>query len=224
MSFHKPFARRAVAVVAAAVCTLAASCGMLSQPAPEKALFAIDPGEPPAAVASSAPRSKASTTMPGGAVLRVRRLRVASPYDGQEFVYRIKGDEFRSDYYNGFIAAPDQLLTGSLVAWVLRAGIFESVVDMSSGIPARYVLEGDVTALYGDYTDKAAPKAVMTVRVFLLDDADAGLRIIFQKEYNAAVPIDPGSAESLTKGLSHAFRQILEQMTADLRVRSSAGL
>jgi hypothetical protein len=64
----------------------------------------------------------------------------------------------------------------------------------------------------------------MTVRVFLLDDADAGLRIIFQKEYNAAVPIDPGSAESLTKGLSHAFRQILEQMTADLRVRSSAGL
>jgi len=74
-----PVCAMVVTVVAAAVCTLAASCGMLSQPAREKALFAIDPGEPPTAVTPMASTSKASTTMPGGAVHRVRPLRVASP-------------------------------------------------------------------------------------------------------------------------------------------------
>ena len=221
---RKPsLARIVFNIAAAAVCAQAVSCGTLSQPAPQKAFFAITPGEPSPAVAPMSATSKASTTMPGGAVLRVRRLRVASPYDGQAFVYQIRNDEFETDYYNGFIAAPDQLLTGSLIAWVSRAATFKSVVDVSTGILARYVLEGNVTSLYGDYIDKAAPKAVMSIRIFLLDDRDADLRMIFQKEYNATAPIEMGSAQSLVKGLSKAFRQILEQMTADLDERAAAG-
>jgi len=187
------------------------------QPDPEKALFAIDPGDPPAAGNSQTSSLKLPTTMRAETVLRVRLLRVASPYNGQAFVYKTTGNEFRTDYYNGFIAAPDQLLTGSLIAWLLRAGPFDSVVDVASGIPARYVLEGNVTALYGDYSDKAIPKAVMVVRIFLLDDHDANLRIMFEKQYSATSAIERGNVNSLVKGWGIAFRQILEQMTADLR-------
>ena len=163
--------------------------------------------------------------MPAGAVLQVRRLHIASPYDGQEFVYRTRSNEFRSDYYNGFIAAPDHLLTAGLIAWISRAGVgpFASVVDTESGIPARYVLEGNVTSLYGDYADKAAPKAVMSLKIFLFDDGDANARVIFQKEYSAAAPIEPGSAESLVNGWGKAFRQILERITADLDQHSPTG-
>jgi len=229
------FARLSVTFLIAAVCAMAISCSALSQPSPDKAFFAIDPGEPtpavaplPVAPAVTAPETstaKTSTTMPAGAVLQVRRLRVASPYDGKEFVYRTKTNEYRTDYYNGFIAAPDQSLTAALIAWISRTGgtRFASVVDVASSIPPRYVLEGNVTSLYGDYADKASPKAVMAIKIFLFDDSDASGRVILQKQYNASAPIDPGSAESLVKGWGNAYRQILEQLTADLDATSSSG-
>jgi ABC-type uncharacterized transport system auxiliary subunit len=167
----------------------------------------------------------AVVSVSNGAVLQVRRLRVASPYDGQQFVYRTKTNEYRADYYNGFIAAPDQSLTAALIAWISRTGgsRFASVVDVASSIPPKYVLEGNVTSLYGDYTDKAA-KAVMVIKIFLFDDSDASGRVILQKEYKASAPIDPGSAESLVKGWGNAFRQILERITADLDAPAPAGL
>ena len=207
------------AAVAASLCLFSVSCGTLTQPAPDRALFAINPGEPLVSVASTASTTQPSTRMSASTVLEIQRLRVASPYDAQPFVYRMKGDEFRTDYYNGFIAAPDQLLTGSLIQWESRTGPFSSVVDAASGIPARYVLSGNITALYGDYADKAAPKATITLRIFLLDDADANSRIIFQKTYTAAAPIELGSAESLVKGFNSAYREILQQLTTDLRKR-----
>src|ERR1700722_3270367 len=88
-----------VTVLAAAACTMAVSCSALSQPTPDRAFFAIDPGEPapfvaPGSVAAPATSTAGrSATMPAGAVLKVHRLRLASPYDGQEFVYRTRSNE-----------------------------------------------------------------------------------------------------------------------------------
>jgi uncharacterized lipoprotein YmbA len=215
--------RTATAITRIALVTaglLAASCGSLTQPSPEKASFAIDPGNPPPTMGSR----QTSTAPAMGNVLRVRRLKVASPYNNMGFVYRSGHGEFHTDYYNGFIAAPDQLLTGALVKWLAQAGPFDSVVDTASGVDARYVLEGHVTALYGDYTDKAAPKAVIAMRVFLFDDSAANLSIVFQKVYEATSPIAAGNAASLVKGWDDAYRRILEQIAIDLRDnRSVAG-
>lgn len=209
---------RAVAAFAPlAALVLAASCASLSQPSPDKASFAIDPGSPTATLASQHVSVAPST----GNVLRVRRLKVASPYNTLGFVYRSGHGAFRTDYYNGFVAEPDQLLTGELVKWLSQAGPFDSVVDTASGVAARYVLEGDVTALYGDYTDKAAPKAVIALRVFLFDDPAANLSIVFQKTYEAAAPIAAGDAESLVRGWDDAYRTILTDLTNDLREHSS---
>ncbi|HEY2585632.1 MAG TPA: ABC-type transport auxiliary lipoprotein family protein [Tepidisphaeraceae bacterium] len=193
-----------ITLAAGAACLLATSCGNLAQPQPDKAFFAIDPGAPPAA-----PRRH-------GPVLQVSRLRVAAPYNGTAFVYRNKGGEFRSDYYNAFVAPPDQLLTGAVVRWLSAASPFNVVVDASSAVGGRYVLEGTVTDLYGDYTDPAAAKAVIAVHVFLLDEGGEDARIMFQKDYRSAVPIEPGNVNSLVSGWDRALRDILSQMTADL--------
>ena len=213
--------RTTITAIAGVVSLLVTSCGIVPQPAPVRALFTIDPAE------SISPATKRSSGLNSpkrdAAVLQVRRLRVASPYAGQAFVYRIGSSEFRTDYYNGFIASPDQLVTNSLIAWLSRSGPFESVVDMASGIPAQYVLEGSVTSLYGDYSNKTAPKAVMAISIFLLDDREASLQVIFKKDYGGAASIEPGSVDSLVKGWGAAFRQILEQMTADLDDRSLTG-
>ena len=206
----------AVAVVTVTACTFLASCGPLSRPAGDRDLFTIDPNGPwsePSSRADARPTAAAS----GGAALRVRRLQVVNPYAGTAFVYRTAGGAFRTDYYNGFIAPPAELLTGAFVDRLSRSGGFVTVVDSTSSVPARYVLEGSVTALYGDYTDRSAPKAVISMRIFVLDEKAVGSRLAFQKEYRAAAPIKPASAPSLVDGWNRAANTILDQVVADLR-------
>jgi uncharacterized lipoprotein YmbA len=183
----------------------AASCGTLSKPYPEKSFFAIDAGPTPAATPASREGS-----------LRVRRLRVAKPYDGLTFVYKTGGSEFRTDYYNGFIAAPEALLTSETIRWLSTAGPFVSVVDGASSAPNRYVLEGNVTTFCGDMTDPKAPKAVLEARFFLLDESGAEASVKFQKAYAAGVPTAGGKPADLADAWGKAMRQILTALAADL--------
>jgi uncharacterized lipoprotein YmbA len=199
---------------AAAACMVAASCGPLARPATDRQLYAIDPGRPPAA----RPPDVAPAGAPATA-LRVRRLQVVNPYAGSGFVYRNADGTFRTDYYNGFVTAPSEQLTGAFVDWLSHSGSFASVVDSASSVPARYVLEGSVTALYGDYSDRSAPKAVIEVRLFVLDEQARGSPVAFQKEYRAAAPIKPASTSSLAKGWSESLKSILGQVDADLQSR-----
>jgi ABC-type uncharacterized transport system auxiliary subunit len=182
-----------------------ASCGALSKPYPEKSFFAIDAGPTPAA----------TQALREGA-LRVRRLRVAKPYDGLTFVYKTGGSEFRTDYYHGFIAAPEVLLTSETIRWLSAAGPFASVVDGASSAPNRYVLDGNVTALCGDMTDAQAPKAVLEVRFFLLDESGAEAAVKFQKAYAATVPAAGARPDDLVDAWGKAMGQILTALAADL--------
>jgi uncharacterized lipoprotein YmbA len=183
----------------------AASCGALSKPYPEKSFFAIDAGPTPAATQALREGS-----------LRVRRLRVAKPYDGLTFVYKTGGSEFRTDYYNGFIAAPEALLTSETIRWLSTAGPFASVVDGASSAPSRYVLEGNVTTFCGDMTDAKAPKAVLEARFFLLDDTGAEPRILYQRSYRSVVPLDGDGPAALVAAWGRAWREVLTQLTQDL--------
>ena len=212
------YARNGGVVLTAGVCLLAASCGPLSRPAADRQLFAI---EPAARRADTPPRQPEVTSAAAAAApaLRVRRMQVARPYAGTGFVYRKAGGAFRSDYYNGFITPPAELLTSAVIDRLWNAGGFATVVDSTSAVPARYVLEGNVTALYGDYSDRNAPKAVIGMRLFVLDEHAKGSRLAFQKDYHAAVPIKAASASSLVSGWNQALDWILDQVEVDLPSR-----
>ena len=184
---------------------VAASCSSMNRPYPEKGFFAIDAGPALAAAKAS-----------GEGALRVRRLRVARPYDGMTFVYKTGASEFRTDYYNGFIAAPEALLTSETIRWLSTAGPFASVVDGASSASNRYVLDGNVTVLCGDLTDSKAPKAVLEVRFFLLDDSGAEAAVKFQKAYAASVPAVGIKPADLVDAWGQAMRQILSALAADL--------
>jgi uncharacterized lipoprotein YmbA len=183
----------------------AASCSSISRPYPEKSFFAVDAGPTPAAAKA-----------PGEGALRVRRLRVARPYDGLTFVYKTGASEFRTDYYNGFIAAPEALLTSETIRWLAAAGPFASVVDVASSAPSRYALEGNVTALCGDLTDPKAPKAILEVRFFLLDESGAEAAVKFQKAYAVSAPAAGDKPAELAAAWGQALRQILSALAADL--------
>jgi cholesterol transport system auxiliary component len=215
MRIRRTLLQRALGTLAAVpLCILGISCSSLTQPSPDKALFAIDPGKPPAT--ATPPPATDPSTQPAAAVLQVHRLRVASPYDGLEFVYRTGADQFQIDYYNGFVAPPDQMLSAALSNWIANTGLFKAVVDMGSGVPARLTLDGSIIALDGDYTSQSVPKAQMKLRVLLVENAAGRSLVIWQKEYDAATPISAGSPQELVNGWDRDLRSILGRVTADL--------
>ena len=189
----------------ALLCLALVGCGSIGQPFPEKEFFGIDAG------ASPTPLKQMTDS-----AIRVRRLRMAPPYDGRSFVYKVGESRYKTDYYNGFVTSPDQLLTGELTRWLTEARLFAAVVGSTGEADHRYVLDGSVSELYGDFTDANAPKAVIKARFFFLDDSQAETKIVFQKTYRKAAPLNNSSPEAVAAGLGKAFRKTLTELTADI--------
>jgi hypothetical protein len=210
MPKHLGIARTLSRLVGAGLSALLVSCGSLSQPPLDRACFEIDPGQPAVTVSRAA---AVASTQADPATLQIRRLHVDGPYDGIAFVYRDGANQCRTDYYNNFITPPDQMLTSAVRNWLAQSSRFRFVVSADSEAAGPYALEGTVTALYGDFADKAAPRAVMTIRLELLDPSS---KIVFQKEYAATSSIEPGSAQKLVEGWDTDLRDILLKVATDL--------
>jgi cholesterol transport system auxiliary component len=197
--------------VALALCLGGAGCaGLLKQAPVAKAYFAIDPGQPEPARPAGAQASSQATRQ----VLRVRALRVSPPYDAVPFVYRTGPAQFDTDYYNNFIAPPASLLTGSLIQWLARA-LPMTICDTSSNLPADLTLEGNMTGLYIDSTT-TPPKAVVAGRFFLTRDHNGDVQLLFQKAYEASVPVRARSPAGFVGAWGEAYHRVLVQLTADV--------
>lgn len=181
-----------------------AGCGSLSQPSPNKSLFGISPGDPPAATQQARPE-----------VLMVQRTRVAQPYAAASFVYKTGSSEFKVDYYNGFATTPDYLFGGELANWLSRSGVYSSVVTAGSVVDYQWSLESNITELYGDYTQNPAT-AVIEARFFLINQTRGAFTIKFQKTYRQTEPLTGPGADKLVDGWNKAYREILTSLVNDL--------
>lgn len=182
-----------------------AGCGPVRRPFPQKDYFAVETGAPP----GPADRQV-------DAACRVRRLRVSAPYGKRSFVYRVGSLEYETDYYNGFIASPDELLTGQLAQWLAGSKSFSATLDSAGEASHRYVLEGVVTELHGDYRNADSPRAVLCAKFFLLDDELPETRVVFQESYREEVGLKDRTPQALAAGFGDAFRKILTGLTADI--------
>ena len=136
---------------------LAGGCSLgLERDAPESARFLID-----------AQRPERSTATDGEAVLEVGRFHAASAYATSEFVYRRSDHGYQTDYYRGFLVAPELAIGDAARQWLADAGVASAVVDAGGLVMPTHSLEGDVTALYGDF--RAEPAAVLELRIALID-------------------------------------------------------
>ncbi len=151
------------------------------------------------------------------AVLTVRRLRVSSKYEGKGLVYRLKELSYETDFYNEFFISPASMFTEEIRKRLAVSGLFKHVVDPSSLLDSTYVLEGAVTALYGDYRVSTAPKAVMEIQFLLLQETDVSTKIIFQSQYHKEEPLKGNTPDALVKGWNKALNQILTEFETDLK-------
>ena len=188
----------------ACACLCVASGCSVSQPFPDRAMYALEPGKPEKSMSVSA------------LTLRVMPLRIAKPYDAQLFNYKIGPSQFTQDYYAGFIAPPDRLLGASLLDWLNDSGAVQYAVAAGSSLDCAANLESQVTAMYADHTDNAA---VLEMRVFVISEA-AGVvlpRVLFQKTYSEKEPLPGRDSAAFVKALSAAWRRMLGNVANDLR-------
>lgn len=189
--------------------TVVAGCSALSKPYPQKIRYAIM--LPPAAAPAPSVAPPRTTES-----LCVRALVVSEPFDGLALVYRTGPSSFETDYYNTFVAPPDRLLTGVIDQFLSQSGVFASVFRNEGSSNCRYVLEGDVLGLYGDYTNRSQPVAVIKTRFFFIDDADGAAKVLCVKQYDHSESLNSADPAALVDGWNKGIAVILKQLTSDM--------
>ena len=188
-----------------------AGCSGMNRPYPAKRTFAL-----------MVERERAGSTPSIDSTLRVREFRVAPPYHGPEFIYQKSDSEFEADYYREFIASPGTMLTSETISWLSRAKLFGNVLPGNSAADNEYLLEGTVTALYGDYRDQPAPKAVMELQVFILAEQAAQTKVLFDRTYRHEASIKGAEPADLVNGWNEVLRAILTELESGLRNDAAA--
>lgn len=188
-----------------ALLCLVSGCIRLESSYPEKRYFLIDIS-----------RQEDVSPRATDEVLRVVTFSVSPQYEGKDFVYR-KGDVvYESDFYNEFLISPSDMFTEQIRQWVARSGLFGQVADLASYNEPTFFLGGTVTAMYGDFRNVSAPKAIMEIEFLLSRDVSDKGEVAFQKRYHTEIPLDRASAQALVKGWNEALRQILTDFEKDL--------
>lgn len=195
--------------LAALLVILLAGCAGIQKSYPDKRYFALE-----------APRSVRTTSPASAAVIRLRHFRVTPAYEGKELVYRTGDLTYQSDFYNEFFIFPTAMMMEATRSWLDDSGLFQYVVDAPSQVMPDYTLEGVLTALYGDYRDQQAPKAVLGLQFLITSGRESRPEIVFHSEYRREVPLNNGRPETLVAGWNEALSRILSDFEADLRSRT----
>ncbi len=197
---------RSVLVLALCCVSFAAGCAGMNRPYPAKQRFAL-----------MVEREHAGSTSLDESTLRVREFSVAPPYHERAFVYRKDDSEFETDYYREFIAPPATLLTSQTIAWLSGAQLFGKVLPGTSAADNEFLLEGVVTALYGDYRNPSAPAAVLELQVFVLAERATRTTVVFDRTYRHQASISGAEPSDLVNGWKKALRAVLTELEGDLR-------
>ncbi|MBU1610346.1 MAG: membrane integrity-associated transporter subunit PqiC [Proteobacteria bacterium] len=180
-----------------------AGCGGLTKPAVTKRYYDIGPQ-----------RTNQVQAAPSDQTLTVRRLRVSPMNAGRELVYKTSDTGYDSDFYNAYFIPPGDMLSQALRRWLHATGLFAHVVEPASLVRGDLVLEGNVVALYGDFTGSG--EAVAELQFILVDEGTAETAILFSKDYSKRIPLSQRTPEALAAGLKQAMAEVFAELEADL--------
>lgn len=191
-------ARVLLSVVLAEVAALGGGCS-LSQPYPAQDTFVLRGGE----------IGRAQFTL--SETVRVEPVRIAPPFDGRSLVYRTGEVAFNRDYYNVFIAPPDELATAELIRMLSDSGVFKQVSGVASASSADVTLECMVTDLYADERDAQKPVAVCRAKFRRLKNEGGGTAVLSDQTFDATVPISSNSGAGIAEALGRAFGSTVQK-------------
>jgi len=204
LSFTSSRAARLALVVGAALLIALAGCSV-TRTSPVKQMYLLEPPLPSAPVAK---------TQPGA--LRIDAFNVASPYRGRSFVFRTTDLQFESDFYNEFIVSPAANIADATAHGLQRAKAFDQVLAPGAPVDADWLLEGFVSALYGDNRQAGRPAADVTISYFL-SRAEGGRGVPFwTRQYAKRVEYSGTSASAYAEAVNKAVGEIIGELARDL--------
>jgi len=159
--------------------------------------------------------AKPLAPVPRAAAVKVRAFRALPPFDARAFIVRRPGGEFAADFYNGWLAAPHELIRVQATRYLEASGLFAAVYDSASGTVAPLGLEGLVTELYLDHSGDA-PAAVVTLRLLVLDERTPSFTVLATHEAQARVAYTPSAPAAASEAFCQALTQTLEALAAAL--------
>jgi len=180
-------------------------CDAISKPYPDRSMYAVAVGVP-------------DDTKPGEGrgILKVTRIRVDAPYDDRTFFYKVGANEFKADYYNAFVSSPDRMFTLLLQDYLLNSGGFDTFLPPSSGADSDFRLEGNIRALYADFSEGPTPSAVIEARFFLIAMDTADDVVMAEKSYRQRVKAGSGDPEAIAQAWGEALTAIFSNLADDL--------
>jgi len=153
-------------------------------------------------------------------ILEVRRFTIDSAFAGKNLVYRIGELEYETDFYHEFLISPAAMMREATRNWLIQSQRFLRVVDPGAYTEPALALEANITALYGDMRDKTVPKAVMEVRVFLLNvQGVQDPEIVYGKTYSTAQELKQPGADGLITAFNGCLETILAELERDLTAK-----
>jgi len=188
---------------------LLCSCMKLERQQVDKRFYSLDVARPVDAAGVGSPARN-----PGA--LLVRRLQVSPRCSGRELVYHLGESSWTADYYNLFFLAPADMLSQDLRTWLGAASLYGNVVDPASLLEPNFVLEGNVTALHGDFSVKPA-QAVVEMQFLLLRNDGSERRVLMTKELRQTVPLAGGAPQDVVRALRQAVAVTFAELEAALR-------
>lgn len=198
--------RLTVRTVALVLLVSLTGCIELNKGFPEKRFYSLEAGR------QGGPASPAA-----GTILKIRRFPIAPEFEGRELVYRTGELQYESDFYHEWFVSPGAMFTQQIQNWMAASGLFQTVLDGSSVIEETHLLEGSITALYADVREKTAPRAVLEMRVRLVQERAGRSTILFQQDYRQAASMADDSPGALVTAWNEDLRQVLTLLEEDLR-------
>jgi uncharacterized lipoprotein YmbA len=178
----------------------------IGRPVPQATTYLIDPIADDTFL--SVPRRPES--------LRMGNVRAAAPYAGIALVYRLDDVRYVSDPYHAWIADPGAMLGSCIAEWLDHFGPFSTVAQPGSARPAPYVLEATVAELYGDFRERRAPAAVLTVQFALIDQSGTRSKVVYERTIGRRVELPSASPDALARGYGTALAGILSEVAREL--------
>jgi cholesterol transport system auxiliary component len=148
-------------------------------------------------------------------ILDVKNFSIDRTFSTKNLVYRKGQSEYETDFYNQFLIRPDDMVTEKTRSWLSESGLFKWVLEPGSYTDATHVLEGNITALYGDFRDNSSPKATMKIRIFLIKLPEKS--VVFGKTYEVVSEVKSQTAEALIEAFDKCLINILSNLEQDLQ-------
>jgi uncharacterized lipoprotein YmbA len=169
---------------------------------PEKPrYFLLDPGKPPSMEALRPSETPASAA--------VSFVDIAAPFASSGFVYQTGTHHWETDPYNQFLVSPADMMTSILRNWTRESGLYGDVAGPIAGGGQEFLIDCDLTELYGDFRNPAAPQAVLTMEVQVTRATDKGRVIVLRKTFRKTVPVAARTPSALVDAWNEALRQEL---------------